>query len=100
MNPKHSAIAAAREFSRNVLGDARILRRELKDDDETRIVLEETAHFLGQLAQELLAGVAPQPERPGMSLADLGQRAPEVQPQTPEESPSDVAALLQHMNDR
>jgi hypothetical protein len=101
-NPRqHPAVAAANEFARNVMGDAKILRRELKDDDISRAALEETAHFLGQLAQEMLAGVAPQPEQPGMSLASLGQRPPEAQPQTPNpEEPSDVAALLQQMNNR
>jgi hypothetical protein len=99
---QHPAIAAANEFARNVMGDARILRRELKDDDESRAALEETANFLGQLAQDMASGAAPQPERPGMSLASLGQRSPEAQPQTPdpEAQPSDVAALLQQMNNR
>jgi hypothetical protein len=95
MNPKHGAFAAAREFSKNVLGDCRILRRELQNDDESKIALEETAHFLAQLAQEMLAGVAPQPERPGASLSDLGLRAPEptAAPQ-PQDEQSAAAALL------
>jgi hypothetical protein len=99
---QHPAIAAANEFARNVMGDARILRRELKDDDISRAALEETAHFLSQLAQEMLQGIAPQAEQPGMLLASLGQRPPEAQPQTPnpEAPPSDVAALLQQMNNR
>jgi hypothetical protein len=53
VNPRHNACAAAKEFSRNVMGDARILRRELQNDPESRIALEETARFLGQLSQEM-----------------------------------------------
>jgi hypothetical protein len=58
---QHPAIAAANEFARNVMGDARILRRELKDDDISRAALEETARFLGQLAQTWRA--VPPPRR-------------------------------------
>jgi hypothetical protein len=52
VNPRHNACAAAKEFSCNVMGDARILRRELQNDPESRIALEETARFLGQLSQD------------------------------------------------
>jgi hypothetical protein len=58
MNPKHNAFAAAKEFARNVMGDVRILRRELQNDPESHIALEETARFLGQLSQEMLAAIA------------------------------------------
>ena len=95
MSPRHSAFAAAKEFSRNVMGDARILRRELKDDDESKIALEEVAHFLGQLSQEMLAGVAPQPEQPGKSLADIASRPEPAAPEAaPREEQSAAAALL------
>jgi hypothetical protein len=99
MNPRHSAFAAAKEFSRNVMGDARILRRELKDDDESKIALEEVAHFLGQLSQEMLAGVAPQPERPGVPLADMVQQrqqpaAPEAAPQDEQSAAAELLAKL------
>jgi hypothetical protein len=45
---------------------------------------------------------AERPTRPRMTLSELGQQPPEVQPQTPnpEAPPSDVAALLQQMNNR
>jgi hypothetical protein len=76
------------------MGDARILRRELKDDDISRAALEETAHFLGQIAQEMLAGIAPQSEQPGMTLAELGKRPePAVEEAAPEDN-SQAAALL------
>ena len=94
MNPKHNAFAAAKEFSRNVMGDARILRRELQNDPESRIALEEVAHFLGQLAQEMLAGVAPQPESAGVPLADMVQRPEPQQTPQPQDDQSAVAALL------
>lgn len=94
MNPRHNAFAAAKEFTRNVMGDARILRRELQNDPESKIALEEVAHFLGELARDMLEGVAPQPERPGMMLADLGKRPePAVEEAAPEDD-SQAAALL------
>ena len=96
MNPRHNAFAAAKEFSRNVMGDCRILRRELQNDPESRIALEETARFLGQLSQDMLEGIAPQAEQPGVPLADMvQQRQPE--PSVAEAAPEDnsqAAALL------
>ena len=94
MNPKHGAFAAANEFARNVMGDARILRREIQNDPDGQIVLEETARFLGQLAQEMLAGVAPQPERPGRPLADMVQHPEPQQAPQPQDEQSAAAALL------
>jgi hypothetical protein len=95
--PRHAD--ALREFTRAVLGDVRELHRNLRGDPDGQIAIEEIGHFLIETAQELRAGARPQqPAGPGMSLAALGQRAPEAPTQTPEERPSDVAALLQKMN--
>ena len=76
------------------MGDARILRSELKDDDISRAALEETAHFLGQLAQEMLAGSAPQPEQPARPLSDMVPRPEPQQATQPEDEQSAVAELL------
>ena len=95
-NPRqHPAIAAANEFARNVMGDARICA-PTKDDDISRAALEETAHFLGQLAQEMLAGSAPQPEQPARPLSDMVPRPEPQQATQPEDEQSAVAELLAH----
>jgi hypothetical protein len=46
------------------------------------------------LAQEMLAGVAPQPERPGRPLADMVQQPEPQQAPQPQDEQSAAAALL------
>ena len=97
MNPRqHPALVEARDFARNLAGDLRSFRKTLRQDDESKVAVEDVALTLHEALQELIAGLAPQPETPGRSIADLlpQQPQPAAAPEAAPEDDSQAALLL------